>query len=93
MKSIFTEKEHQIIYADTLRDGKKQPLHRLVSTSHLSIARHYGGMKINGEMYTYFPATDELVSLYALKALQALRKEKNDSTAIGSPQSTKIESI
>jgi hypothetical protein len=34
---------------------------RNVSMSQLSIARHYGGIRYNGELYTYFPQTDELV--------------------------------
>lgn len=83
MKSIFTEKEYQIIYADTLRDGKKQPLYRHVSQTQMSIARYYGGMTINGEMYTYFPETDELVSEYALKVLKGLRKAIGEKTAVG----------
>jgi hypothetical protein len=32
-----------------------------VSMTQLSIARHYGGIKYNGEDYTYLPATDELI--------------------------------
>lgn len=82
MKSIFTEKEYQIICADSLRDGKKRPLYRNVSETQMSIGRFYGGMNINGEHYTYFPETDELVSEYALKVLKGLRKEsKSEPTA------------
>jgi len=38
-----------------------------VSTSQFSIARHYGGIRFNGEDYTYFPDTDELVRDDVLK--------------------------
>jgi len=86
MKSIFTEKEYQIIYADSLRDGKKRPLYRNVSETQMSIARFYGGMNINGEPYKYFPETDELVSAYALKVLKGLRKAIGEKTAVGEPK-------
>ena len=32
-----------------------------VSMTQLSIARHYGGIKYNGDSYTYLPKTDELI--------------------------------
>jgi hypothetical protein len=32
-----------------------------VSMTQLSVARHYGGINFNGQTYTYFPDTDELV--------------------------------
>lgn len=32
-----------------------------VSKTQMSIARHYGGMKVNGRAYTYDPTTDTLV--------------------------------
>jgi len=34
---------------------------RGVTTSHLSIARHYGGCTFNGRHYVYVPPTDELI--------------------------------
>ena len=50
------------------------PLHRKtpfgmtnVSQTQLSIARHYGGIKYNGESYTYLPLTDELIRNDVLK--------------------------
>lgn len=50
------------------------PLHRKtpygmtnVSMTQLSIARHYGGIKCNGESYTYLPKTDELIRNDVLK--------------------------
>jgi len=38
-----------------------------VSMTQLSIARHYGGIKYNGDSYMYFPITDELVRDDVLK--------------------------
>ena len=32
-----------------------------VSRTQLSIARHYGGIKYQGEHYVYIPETDELI--------------------------------
>lgn len=32
-----------------------------VSMTQFSIARHYGGIKFNGDSYTYFPHCDELI--------------------------------
>jgi hypothetical protein len=32
-----------------------------VTMTQFSIARHYGGIKFNGESYTYLPNTDELI--------------------------------
>ena len=32
-----------------------------VSYTQLSIARHYGGIRYNGEIYTYFAESDELI--------------------------------
>lgn len=38
-----------------------------VSMTQLSIARHYGGCKYQGESYTYLPHTDELIRDDVLK--------------------------
>jgi len=50
------------------------PLHRKtpfgiegVSQGQFSIARHYGGIKYNGDEYTYLPLTDELIRDDVLK--------------------------
>ena len=40
---------------------------RHVSMTQLSIARHYGGIKYNGDEYTYLPKTDELIRNDVLK--------------------------
>ena len=39
-----------------------------VSTSQLSIARHYGGIKFNGVDYVYDPTTDTLIRADVLMA-------------------------
>ncbi len=64
------------------------PLHRKtafvicgVSNSQFSIARFYGGIKYNGETYTYDPTSDELVRNDVLKWLAKQRKQaKQEST-------------
>lgn len=73
------------------------PLHRRspflirsVSSSYFSVARHYGGCKIQNEDYTYRPATDELIRNDVLqwiqKQIKATQKKKtHDARAIQSP--------
>ena len=41
---------------------------RNVSRSQFSIARHYGGIKLNGASYVYDPETDTLIREDVLKA-------------------------
>ena len=59
------------------------PLHRKtvygmtnVSQPQFSIARHDGGMTMNGESYTYLPATDELIRDDVRKWLRKQLKKK-----------------
>ena len=47
-----------------------------VSRTQLSIARHYGGITVQGQRYTYFPATDELWRDDVLAMVHGWRKEK-----------------
>ena len=52
-------------------------LYQRVSQTQLSIARHYGGITVNGEHYVYCPPTDELIRGDVLKALGKLRKSRD----------------
>ena len=45
-----------------------------VVNSQMSIARHYGGLRYNGENYVYIPADDTLVRVDVLKWLKARAK-------------------
>lgn len=63
------------------------PLHRKtpfgmtnVSMTQLSIARHYGGIKYNGESYTYLPHTDELIRNDVLRWKRKERKSNEPQT-------------
>jgi len=47
-----------------------------VSNTQLSIARHYGGIKFQGQTYTYFPASDELIRDDVLQFVTKMRKKK-----------------
>jgi hypothetical protein len=47
-----------------------------VSNTQLSIARHYGAIKFQGQTYTYFPATDELIRDDVLKFVTKMRQKK-----------------
>lgn len=50
-------------------------LYQGVSQTQLSIARHYGGMQVNGEHYVYCYPTDELIRQDVFSAVQKLRKQ------------------
>lgn len=50
-----------------------------VSMTQLSIARHYGGIKYQGDDYTYFHESDELVRDDVLKWKTAARIERETS--------------
>jgi hypothetical protein len=45
-----------------------------VSMTQLSLARHRGGVTVNGHHYTYFPASDELWRDDVVKTVKAPRK-------------------
>ena len=47
---------------------------RSVSTTQLSIARHYGGMTVQGRYYFYFPADDSLWRDDVVRAIRQARK-------------------
>ena len=69
------------------------PLHRKtpfgmtnVSMTQLSIARHYGGIKYNGESYTYLPKTDELIRNDVLKwQTKNAKKSLPNANSAGDP--------
>lgn len=52
-----------------------------VSQSQFSIARHYGGMKFNGQSYTYFPPGDELIRDDVVKLVEKTRRAKKKKPA------------
>lgn len=45
-----------------------------VTQTQFSVARHYGTCRFNGHLYTFFPATDELIRDDVLKFVAKLRK-------------------
>lgn len=66
------------------------PLHRKtpfgmtnVSMTQLSIARHYGCIRYNGDQYTYFPDTDELVRDDVLKWQRKQKRAKPNTAPHG----------
>ena len=60
-----------------------------VSCSQMSIARHYGGIKYNGQDYLYLPATDELIRDDVFRWLT--KRERNAKQA--AKKSTKQEAL
>lgn len=52
---------------------------RNVSSGFFSVARHYGGAKINGASYTYFPESDELIRDDVLQWITKRRKAQKRS--------------
>jgi hypothetical protein len=49
-------------------------IYREVMNTQLSVARFFGGVKLNGHHFTYFPAGDELIRDDVLKWLTKRRK-------------------
>ena len=49
-----------------------------VSRSQLSIARHYGALRFNGDYYIYFPDSDKLVRDDVLKFEKKQKKVDAD---------------
>lgn len=62
-----------------VQEKLSKPTHALgyrgVSQSQMSLARHYGGILINGQHYTYFPASDELIRYDVLKAIAQHKRQ------------------
>lgn len=54
-----------------------------VTQTQFSVARHYGSCKFNGHLYTYFPATDELIRGDVLKFVTKMRKSKRLTEGAG----------
>lgn len=64
MNSHFTPSEWDAVFAHDLALGfgpRTDLAWRNVSQTQLSISRHYGCAVVNGQRYTYLPATDELI--------------------------------
>ena len=59
-----------------------------VSYSQMSIARHYGGLTVNGRSYLYLPLTDELiredVAKWLVKTVQQARRAATKPARQGS---------
>ena len=58
-----------------------------VSQTQLSIARHYGGIKYNGQEYTYFPKKDELIRNDVLKWKKSNEKKTTPKEKTKEPDS------
>jgi len=58
---------------------------RGVSHTQLSLARHHGGIKVNGRLYVYVPQADELIRHDILQ--RALKYQRNLAAAADESQS------
>jgi hypothetical protein len=74
MKSFFTFVEWWAVFAKWPDDKALAWNH--VSLTQFSVARHYGGMSVNGKQYTYCHETDELIRDDVLKFVAKMRKAK-----------------
>lgn len=63
-------------FSEANRDKASPFVIKNVSSSQLSIARHYGAIKFNSHTYKYMPETDELIRDDCLRFLQKIRKKK-----------------
>lgn len=75
--SHITPDEWAALKLDDKLHQRSAWLYQCVSQTQLSIARHYGGITVNGEHYVYCPPTDELIRGDVLKALSKLRKRRD----------------
>lgn len=83
MPTLETLREHQ----QALREkfGSSESLaYPNVSMSQLSVARYYGGCKVNGQDYTYNPADDSLIRNDVIRFLKKLAKKKPAAEVSGS---------
>jgi hypothetical protein len=62
-----------------------------VSRTQLSIARHYGGITVQGHHYTYFPAHDELWRDDVLRLVEGWRNEKPEAAVQGWQQASMLD--
>ena len=85
--SFLTDSEIEALQTSNL--SRKTPFAiQGVMNTQLSIARFYGGIRYNGDGYTYMPDGDELIRDDVLKFVTKLRK-KNRKTE--QPQSQQME--
>ena len=77
VNSHITPDEWASLALDAKLHQRSAWLYQRVSQTQLSIARHYGGITVNGEHYVYCPPTDELIRGDVLKALGKLRKSRD----------------
>lgn len=69
-----TLSEAEQAYVLTTVEPDQVVMHRNVSQSLLSIARHSGGTRINGVRFDYLPEHDELVLAALLKDIARMRR-------------------
>lgn len=60
-----------------------------VSHTQMSIARYYGGIRVNGVAYVYDPTKDELIRSDVLKREQKAKREKEKFERIKKKSFTK----
>lgn len=74
MKSHVSEQELSVINSSGLNFSVAPAIIRCVSSSQLSVARHFGGCRAFGKYYIYIPVTDELIRDDVVKMLAKIRK-------------------
>lgn len=74
MKSHVSEQELSVINSSGLNFSVAHAIIRYVSSSQLSVARHFGGCRAFGRHYVYVPETDELIRDDVVKLLAKIRK-------------------
>ena len=74
MKSHVSEQELSAINSSGLNFSVAPAIIRGVSSSQLSVARHYGGCRAFGRHYVYVPTTDELIRDDVVRLLAKIRK-------------------
>lgn len=80
MPSYLTESEVEALQSSGLHRDTYYAVRHVTDTI-FSVARFYGAATIQGEPFTYFPDTDELIRDDVLKFVTQLRKRKRKRTA------------
>ncbi len=78
MLSYFTDEELAALSESSIPADDTEPwFFRQVTQTTLSIARHYGGVRLNGgTYYRYIPESDELIRGDVLEWVGRTRREK-----------------
>lgn len=83
MSSYLTPDEINLLQTTSLSRATPFVI-RGVSESQFSIARYYGGIRLDGASYTYEPTTDELIRNDVLTLIERRRRQAQRDAVVKS---------